>query len=43
MLYAALNFEKPVLTRVDDRKDYGAVRLISLGTVEDECFVVVNT
>jgi uncharacterized protein len=43
MLYAALIFEQPVLTRVDDRKDYGEVRLISLGMVADECFVVVHT
>jgi uncharacterized protein len=40
MLYAALIFERPVLTRVDDRKDYGEERLISLGMVDGECFVV---
>jgi len=43
MLYAALIFEGDVLTRLDDRVDYGEERLISLGTVEDECFVVVHT
>ena len=43
MLYAALIFEGRVLTRIDDRKDYGEQRLISLGLVEDECFVVVYT
>lgn len=43
MLYAALIFENDVLTRVDDREDYGEVRLISLGLVESECFVVVHT
>jgi uncharacterized protein len=42
-LYAALMFEGPVLTRIDDRRDYGEVRLISLGMVEGECFIVVHT
>jgi uncharacterized DUF497 family protein len=43
LLYAALIFENDVLTRVDDRADYGEVRLISLGMVENECFIVVHT
>lgn len=43
MLYAALIFEGLVLTRPDDRADYGEARLISLGMVEGECFVVVHT
>ena len=43
MLYAAQIFEGEILTRVDDRADYGEVRLISLGMVEGECFVVVHT
>jgi uncharacterized DUF497 family protein len=43
MLYAALIFENEVLTRIDDREDYGEVRLISLGVVDGECFVVVHT
>ena len=43
MLYAALIFEGDVLTRRDDREDYGEERLISLGLVDDECFVVVHT
>lgn len=43
LLYAALIFEQAVLTRVDDRQDYGETRLISLGMVADECFVVVHT
>ena len=42
-LYAALIFEGPVLTRRDNRRDYGEDRMISLGMVEDECFVVVHT
>jgi uncharacterized DUF497 family protein len=43
IVYAALIFEGPVLTRVDDREDYGEVRLVSLGMVDDQCFVVVHT
>lgn len=43
ILYAALIFESDVLTRLDDRRDYGEERLISLGLVDDECFVVVHT
>jgi uncharacterized DUF497 family protein len=43
ILYAALIFENEVLTRVDDRKNYGEERLISLGMVDDESYVVVHT
>lgn len=43
MLHAALISDGPVVTRIDDRKDYGETRLIALGLVEDECFVVVYT
>jgi uncharacterized protein len=43
ILYAALIFDGPVLTRIDDREDYGERRLISLGMVDDEFFVVVYT
>lgn len=43
ILYAALIFEGPILTKVDDRQDYGEERLISLGMVEHEVFVVVHT
>ena len=42
-LHAALIFEGPVLTRTDNRRDYGEVRLISLGLVDGEAFVVVHT
>jgi uncharacterized protein len=42
-LYAALIFEGEVLTRRDDREYDGEERLISLGMVDDECFVVVHT
>lgn len=43
ILYAARIFNGEVLTAIDDRADYGEVRFISLGMVEDECFVVVHT
>jgi uncharacterized protein len=43
ILYAAQIFEGDVLTRIDDRKDYGEIRSISIGLVEGECFVVVHT
>ena len=43
MLYASLIFEGVVLTKVDNRRDYGEVREISVGMVGDECFVVVHT
>lgn len=42
LLVAALIFEGPVLTRRDDRRDYGEARFLSLGMVGDECFVVVH-
>lgn len=41
--YAALIFENYTLSRVDNRADYGEVRMISLGMVDNECFVVVHT
>lgn len=43
LLYAALIFKGPVITRVDDREEYREIRQISLGLVEGECFVVVHT
>jgi uncharacterized protein len=43
LLYAALIFEGEVLTRVDDRRDYGEERWISLGLIEGEAFTVVHT
>ncbi|MBB3238077.1 BrnT family toxin [Phyllobacterium endophyticum] len=42
LLYAALIFRGPVLTKRDDRADYGEERFISLGMVEDDCFIVVH-
>jgi uncharacterized DUF497 family protein len=43
MLYAALVFENDVLSRRDDRFEYGEDRVISIGLVDGECFVVVHT
>ncbi len=43
ILEAALIFESPVLTKQDNRHDYGEKRLISLGMVDDEAFIVVHT
>ena len=43
ILYAALIFENHVLTWPDDRQDYGEKRLISLGLVDGEPYVVVHT
>jgi uncharacterized protein len=43
MVFAALIFEGHVLTRVDDRREYGEMRRISLGVIAGECFVVVHT
>ncbi len=43
LLEAALIFEGQTLTRVDDRRDYGEVRYISLGLVEDVPYVVIHT
>jgi uncharacterized DUF497 family protein len=43
ILYAALIFENAVLTWVDERRDYGERRLVSLGVVGGEAFTVVHT
>ena len=43
ILESALIFEGRVLTKVDDRADYGEVRYISLGLVDEEPYVVVHT
>lgn len=43
LLYAALIFEGEVLTRLDNRRDYGEERWISLGLVDGEPFTVVHT
>ncbi len=43
LIYAALIFEGPTLTKIDDRLDYGEERFISLGLVNGTAFVVVHT
>jgi hypothetical protein len=43
ILYAAGIFEGRVLTRRDERDYDGEVRLISIGMVDGDCFVVVHT
>ncbi len=43
LLWAAQIFEGFVLTRIDDRADYGEERQISMGMVGEECFLVVHT
>lgn len=43
LLDAALIFENQVITRIDNRRDYGEVRYISLGMVDGHCYVVVHT
>ena len=40
---AALIFDGPVQTVIDDRKDYGEVRLIALGEVDGVVLVFVYT
>ena len=41
--HALLIFENYVISRIDDRQDYGEMRFVSLGMVDNECFVVVHT
>ena len=36
-------FEKPMLSKIDDRKDYGEQRLISLGQLDNVVVVLVYT
>ena len=43
LLEAAFIFEGVTLTREDDRKDYGEVRMISLGLVDDVPYIVIHT
>ena len=43
LLYAALIFDGPVLTKQDTREDYGELRYISLGLVEDVPYIVIHT
>jgi uncharacterized DUF497 family protein len=41
--YAVLMFAGGTVSRVDDRRDYGEERWISLGRIDDSVFVVVHT
>ena len=43
LIYAALIFEGPTLTKTDNRRTYGEERFISLGLVDGTAFVVVHT
>jgi len=43
LLFAAGIFEGHVLTRADPRPYEGETRLISIGIVDGDCFVVVHT
>lgn len=43
LLYAALVFEGDVLTREDDRHDYGEIRFATLGLIDDTPYVVIHT
>ena len=43
LIHAALIFEEPTLTKIDNRLDYGEERSISLGLVNGTAFVVVHT
>lgn len=43
LLYAALIFDGPVLTKVDDRADYGEVRYASLGVVDGVAYTEIHT
>lgn len=36
-------FFNPVIEKVDNRKDYGEVRIKAIGIVQNECFLVVYT
>jgi hypothetical protein len=42
-LYAALIFEGEILTREDNREDYGEIRLASLGLVDGAPYIVIHT
>jgi uncharacterized DUF497 family protein len=43
ILFAAAIFNGLVVTEVDRRRDYGEERLMSLGLVDGEAYVVVHT
>ena len=41
--FSALVFEGRVLTQIDDRRDYGEVRIKAIGEVDDIVLVVIYT
>ncbi len=41
--YATALFDNPVAEREDTRRDYGEQRIIAIGMIENECFVVIYT
>lgn len=43
LLEAALIFDGDYTSRVDDRRDYGEQRLVSIGLANGKYFVVVHT
>jgi len=43
LYHAARMFRSEVLTRVDNRRDYGETRFVSVGMVDRECYVVIHT
>ena len=43
LIRAARIFRGEVLTKVDARAGYGEVREVSVGLVDEECYVVVHT
>ena len=43
ILWAALIFEGPTLTKQDTRQDYGEERFVSLGLIDDVPYMVIYT
>lgn len=43
LLYGALIFDGPTLTKEDTREDYGETRYISLGLIDDVPYIVIHT
>lgn len=43
LLFAALIFDGPVITKLDSRRDYGEKRFKSVGVVDDVPYIVIHT
>jgi hypothetical protein len=41
--FAALIFEGRTIEKVDDRRDYGEIRIEAIGEIDDEILVVIYT